>query len=220
LSNNGYTVHDLGKQVPVDRIVDKAVEVKADAIGLSALLVSTSRQMPLVVQEMDRRGLKSPVLIGGAAINRKYGWRTAYVEGTDKLYEGGVFYCRDAFEGLDTMTALQSKEERAKLHEKLKREAHLHRSMVAAGAERASTQQLAAVTDVVARSVAPPPRVSPPFWGTRIVPAEDLALRDIFDHLDLIELYKLQWGVRVKSRRDLRIFSLLGERQRFDGAVP
>ena len=200
LSNNGYTVHDLGKQVPVDRIVDKAVEVKADAIGLSALLVSTSRQMPLVVQEMDRRGLKSPVLIGGAAINRKYGWRTAYVEGTDKLYEGGVFYCRDAFEGLDTMTALQSKEERAKLHEKLKREAHLHRSMVAAGAERASTQQLAAVTDVVPRSVAPPPRVSPPFWGTRIVPAEDLALRDIFDHLDLIELYKLQWGVRVKSR--------------------
>src|SRR5512140_3973610 len=79
LSNNGYTVHDLGKQVPVDRIVDKAQEVKADAIGLSALLVSTSRQMPLVIQELDRRGLKMPVLIGGAAINRKYGWRTAYV---------------------------------------------------------------------------------------------------------------------------------------------
>src|SRR3954462_8185254 len=199
LSNNGYTVHDLGKQVPVDKIVDKAVEVKADAIGLSALLVSTSRQMPLIVQEMDRRGMKQPILIGGAAINRKYGWRTAYVEGTDKLYEGGVFYCRDAFEGLDTMTGLQS-EERPKLFEKLKREAHLHRTMIAAGAERASTAQLAAVTDVAPRSVAPPPKVSPPFWGSRIVPAEDLALRDIFDHLDLVELYKLQWGVRVKSR--------------------
>jgi 5-methyltetrahydrofolate--homocysteine methyltransferase len=200
LANNGYTVHDLGKQVPVDRIVDKAVEVNANAIGLSALLVSTSRQMPLVVQEMDRRGLKTPVMIGGAAINRKYGWRTAYVEGTDRLYEGGVFYCRDAFEGLDTMTALQDADGRAKLHEKLKREAHLHRTMIAAGAERASTQQLAAVTDVAPRSVAEPPKVSPPFWGTRIVPAEDLALRDVFDHLDLIELYKLQWGVRVKSR--------------------
>src|SRR5207244_13272972 len=68
LSNNGYTVHDLGKQVPVDRIVNAAVEKKADAIGLSALLVSTSRQMPLVVQEMDRRGVKLPILIGGAAI--------------------------------------------------------------------------------------------------------------------------------------------------------
>src|SRR5437016_335557 len=144
LSNNGYTVYDLGKQVPVDRIVDKAVEVKANAIGLSALLVSTSRQMPLVVQEMDRRKLALPILIGGAAINRKYGWRTAYVEGTDKLYTGGVLYCRDAFEGLDTMTALQVPDGRAKLHEKLKREAHLHRTMIAAGAERASTQQLAA----------------------------------------------------------------------------
>jgi 5-methyltetrahydrofolate--homocysteine methyltransferase len=200
LSNNGYTVHDLGKQVPVDRIVNKAVEVNADAIGLSALLVSTSRQMPLVVQEIDRRQMKLPVLIGGAAINRKYGWRTAYVEGTDRLYQGGVFYCRDAFEGLDTMNALQAAEERTKLYDKLKREAHLHRSMVAAGAERAATQQLAAVTDVAARSVSEPPKVVPPFWGIRIPPEEDLALRDIFDCLDLIELYKLQWGVRVKSR--------------------
>ena len=200
LSNNGYTVHDLGKQVPVDRIVDTAAEKRADAIGLSALLVSTSRQMPLVVQEMDRRGLKLPILIGGAAINRKYGWRTAYVEGTDRLYEGGVYYCRDAFEGLDTMNVLQDGDGRPKLLEKLRREAHMHRTMVIAGAERASGQQLAAVTDVAPRSVAPPPKVSPPFWGTRIVPPEDLALRDIFDCLDLIELYKLQWGVKVKSR--------------------
>jgi 5-methyltetrahydrofolate--homocysteine methyltransferase len=200
LSNNGYTVHDLGKQVPVDRIVDTATEKKADAIGLSALLVSTSRQMPLVVQEMDRRGLKLPILIGGAAINRKYGWRTAYVEGSDRLYEGGVYYCRDAFEGLDTMNVLQDGDGRPKLLEKLRREAHMHRTMVMAGAERAAGQQLAAVTDVAPRSVAPPPKVSPPFWGTRIVPPEDLALRDIFDCLDLIELYKLQWGVKVKSR--------------------
>ncbi|HEY2030649.1 MAG TPA: dihydropteroate synthase, partial [Myxococcales bacterium] len=202
LSNNGYTVHDLGKQVPVDKIVDKAAEVKADAIGLSALLVSTSRQMPLIIQELDRRGMKQPVMIGGAAINRKYGWRTAYVEGTDKLYEGGVFYCRDAFEGLDTVNALREPAERAKLHEKLKREAHLHRTMMLAGAERAAGQQLAAVTDVVPRSVAEPPKVRPPFWGSRVVPREDLDLRDIFDRLDLVELYKLQWGVRVKSRED------------------
>ena len=43
LSNNGYTVFDLGKQVPVNTIIDKAIEVSADAIGLSALLVSTSQ---------------------------------------------------------------------------------------------------------------------------------------------------------------------------------
>ena len=88
LSNNGYTVYDLGKQVPVNTIIEKALEVNADAIGLSALLVSTSKQMPLCVQELDRRGLKIPVLIGGAAINRRFGRRALFVEG-ERAYELG-----------------------------------------------------------------------------------------------------------------------------------
>src|SRR5205085_12256156 len=71
LSNNGYTVYNLGKQVPINTIVDKAVEVGADAIGLSALLVSTSKQMPACVGELHHRGLDFPVLIGGASINRQ-----------------------------------------------------------------------------------------------------------------------------------------------------
>ena len=54
LSNNGYTVFDLGKQVPLNTIIDKALEVDADAIGLSALLVSTSKQMPACVQGARR----------------------------------------------------------------------------------------------------------------------------------------------------------------------
>src|SRR3954454_13883064 len=106
LSNNGYTVFDLGKQVPVNTILDKAVEVGADAIGLSALLVSTSKQMPLCVQELDKRSLTFPVLIGGAAINRRFGRRALFVEG-ERAYAPGVFYCKDAFEGLETMDALQ-----------------------------------------------------------------------------------------------------------------
>jgi 5-methyltetrahydrofolate--homocysteine methyltransferase len=77
LSNNGYTVHDLGKQVPVNTIVEAAIDKKADAIGLSALLVSTSKQMPLCIQELDRRDIHLPVLIGGAAINRSFGRRAA-----------------------------------------------------------------------------------------------------------------------------------------------
>src|SRR6201994_3421831 len=75
LTNNGYTVVDLGKQVPISTILDAAVEHKATAIGLSALLVSTSKQMPAAVQEMHQRGLQFPVLIGGAAINRNFGLR-------------------------------------------------------------------------------------------------------------------------------------------------
>ena len=111
LSNNGYTVFDLGKQVPVNTILDKAVEVGADAIGLSALLVSTSKQMPLCVQELDKRGMQIPVLIGGAAINRRFGRRALFVEG-ERAYDSGVFYCKDAFEGLETMDVLQDPKKR------------------------------------------------------------------------------------------------------------
>src|SRR3712207_5273578 len=123
LTNNGYTVHDLGKQVPVNTIIEKAVEVGADAIGLSALLVSTSKQMPLCVQELDRRGLKVPVLIGGAAINRRFGRRALFVDG-GRPYEAGVFYCKDAFEGLETMDVLQDAERRPSFVAKLRSEEH------------------------------------------------------------------------------------------------
>src|SRR5205085_10640911 len=83
LTNNGYTVVDLGKQVPVEAIIDAAIEHEADAIGLSALLVSTSKQMPLCVAELHERRLDYPLLIGGAAINRKFGLRANYPKGPD-----------------------------------------------------------------------------------------------------------------------------------------
>ncbi|HCR70432.1 MAG TPA: methionine synthase, partial [Anaerolineae bacterium] len=100
LANNGYTVVDLGKQVPAETIITKAVEHNATAIGLSALLVSTSKQMPLIVNELHRRKLNFPVLIGGAAINRRFGRRILQTESNEEFYESGVFYCKDAFEGL------------------------------------------------------------------------------------------------------------------------
>ena len=113
LSNNGYTVYDLGKQVPLNVILEKAIEVNADAIGLSALLVSTSKQMPLCVKELHKRGLTFPVIIGGAAINRSFGRRILFVddqtpEAAPLPYESGVFYARDAFEGLDIIEKLTS----------------------------------------------------------------------------------------------------------------
>ena len=114
LTNNGYTVVDLGKQVPISTILDAAVEHKATAIGLSALLVSTSKQMPAAVQELHERKLDFPVLIGGAAINRNFGLRILYPHGTesDDVYEPGVFYCKDAFEGLAKMDQMIDPERR------------------------------------------------------------------------------------------------------------
>ena len=91
LSNNGYTVFDLGKQVPLDTIIDKARGARATRSACRALLVSTSKQMPLCVKELHDRGLEFPVLVGGAAINRGYGRRILYPGGSesDDVYEPG-----------------------------------------------------------------------------------------------------------------------------------
>ncbi|MBN8866297.1 MAG: methionine synthase [Solirubrobacterales bacterium] len=189
LTNNGYTVVDLGKQVPVDTIIDAAIEHDADAIGLSALLVSTSKQMPIAVQELHSRGLDYPVLIGGAAINRDFGRRTLYPHGkeSDEVYEPGVIYCKDAFQGLDTMDALIDDEARGALISRLKQEAEDYRN------KPQIIENLPPLDDDSVRSSASTdaPIPEPPYWGVREVPVD---IDEIFDHLDLHVLFKLHWG--------------------------
>ena len=165
LSNNGYTVFDLGKQVPVNTILEKAVEVEADAIGLSALLVSTSKQMPLCVKELDKRGMKIPVLIGGAAINRRFGRRALFVE-EERAYDAGVFYCKDAFEGLETMDVLQDPNQRNVFVEKNLEEARTDVFLkTKVGKDIAVGDEAGARSDVSASNPVP----APPFWGTRVL---------------------------------------------------
>lgn len=187
LSNNGYTVHDLGKQVPVTRIIEKAVEVDATAIGLSALLVSTSKQMPLCVEELRHRELRFPVMIGGAAINRPYAHRTLFAGG-DSAYEPGVFYAKDAFEGLAIMDRLIVPEERQKLLVTTIEEATraLDRPM------RQSFTLQEELLQVAESTVPPAPAVQPPFWGVREMTG--FGLNDVWPHLDLKTLFRLHWG--------------------------
>ena len=190
LTNNGYTVYDLGKQVPLNVIVDKAVEVDATAIGLSALLVSTSKQMPLCVQELDKRGLQYPVLIGGAAINRPFGYRIGFVEG-ERRYAPGVYYCRDAFEGLDVMDVLTDTARResfiAKRHDEAVRVREHEASLEeGAAAPVVSTQR----SDVDPNAPIP----EPPFWGYKVLGARHIPLDEVFDCLDLKSLFRLSWG--------------------------
>jgi 5-methyltetrahydrofolate--homocysteine methyltransferase len=190
LSNNGYTVFDLGKQVPVNTIIEKAQEVGADAIGLSALLVSTSKQMPLCVQELDKRGLKFPVLIGGAAINRRFGRRALFVDG-ERPYAPGVFYCKDAFEGLETIDVLMDSKRRApfvtKTLDDARSDVFLHTTVgkdIAAGTTGGERSAVASDNSVP----------EAPFFGTRVL--RDIPLDEIFALLDIDELFRLQWGGR------------------------
>ncbi len=196
LTNNGYTVVDLGKQVPIGTITEAVKEHNATAVGLSALLVSTSKQMPLAVTEFHEQGFDVPVLVGGAAINRNFGRRIAFPHGKedDTLYESGVFYCKDAFEGLAVMDQIVEPERREELVQKVLQEA---RDFRAKGPE---PEELPTDDDSVrsaARTDNPIPE--PPFWGVREI---EVDLDDVFPHLDLHVLFKLHWGGRGVKGED------------------
>jgi 5-methyltetrahydrofolate--homocysteine methyltransferase len=187
LANNGYSVYDLGKQVPINQIVDKAVEVGADAIGLSALLVSTSKQMPLCVQELHRRGLNIPVLVGGAAINPRFGHRILFTE-DGQPYAPGVFYNKDAFEGLASMDALVDRERRSAFV--AERHAQALRSL--AEEERREAARASAGARSVRSSIVPAQPPTPPFWGARTL--EEVNLDELFALIDRKTLFALHWG--------------------------
>ncbi len=185
LSNNGYEVVDLGKQVPAETIITRALEENADAIGLSALLVSTSKQMPLIVNELERRGLQIPVLIGGAAINERFGRRILQTDqGT--LYQPGVFYCKDAFEGLYTMETLQNSVKKGELLQQIRENAQRELGMeIASQSIRVAEQDFARVS--------PAERIPiPPSWGVRVV--HQMPFEEIFLHINKKELFRLSWG--------------------------
>ena len=183
----------------MDTIISAAVENEADAIGLSALLVSTSKQMPICVQELHQRGLEFPVLVGGAAINRDFGRRILYPKGkeSDEVYEPGVFYCKDAFQGLDTMDALVEEETRGALVAKVQDEARKLREKVEV------VDDSPPVDDDSVRSAfrTDVPVPEPPFWGAREVPVD---LDDVYPYLDRHVLFKLHWGGRGKKGEEWR----------------
>jgi 5-methyltetrahydrofolate--homocysteine methyltransferase len=187
LSNNGYTVFDLGKQVPVNVIIEAAQQHNATAIGLSALLVSTSKQMPLVVNELARRGLNYPVLIGGAAINRRFGRRILFLENGGKPYDPGVFYCKDAFEGLDTMDRLIDPAQQETMLKQLVQDGY-------AEIDKKQAESTAPATHRVANLTPAPDIPTPPFYGARTI--SHMPLEMVLQHLHKPELFRLSWGAK------------------------
>jgi len=199
LTNNGYTVHNLGIKQPIDTIVEAFREKKADAIGLSGLLVKSVNVMEENLKEMVERQIDAPVLLGGAALARHYcdsHLRKVYQEGGGKVYHG-----KDAFEGLRVMDMIKGgkmDELEEEIESRLtQREAAQER--VAEVREKEKEKQAAegagggtAVQEKVKSDVATDVDVpEPPFWGDRIV--EDIPVDQIFAYINRIALYRGQW---------------------------
>src|SRR5207302_11359841 len=95
LTNNGYTVSNLGIKQPINDILKAAQEKNADAIGMSGLLVKSVGVMKENLEELNAKEVKVPVLLGGAALTRDYA-----EDDLARIYRGALLYCKDAFEGL------------------------------------------------------------------------------------------------------------------------
>ncbi|MBD3426494.1 MAG: methionine synthase [Candidatus Omnitrophica bacterium] len=190
LKNNGFQVIDLGKQVPVEKIVEEARKNKVDAVGLSALLVSTARHMKTCVQAMYDAGLEYPVLIGGAPTNDRFAREISLLR--DKsVYKGGVFYSRDAFTGLKIMQALMDPAKKKEaMNEYLCEEARegKARRRVAPKRRESPTKKESAAGKVP----------MPPFFGVR--PLSSIPADGVFEYLDKRAVFELAWGAKLKDQ--------------------
>jgi len=188
--NNGYTVYDLGKQVPLQKFLEKIEEVKPDAVGLSALLVSTSKQMQFFVEHARKTKMDIPILCGGAAINSNYINRIAKQEG---LYEPGVFYCNTMFEGLKTMDKLVSDEKDLLLQQwREKVERWKDTSFTSTSNAEITRSNVIPVTPPV------PPRINIPVH----LDSPKINVDEVWDMIDKKSLFKLSWGLRGKAGQD------------------
>ncbi|MDP8936148.1 MAG: methionine synthase, partial [Actinomycetota bacterium] len=186
LTNNGYEVHNIGIKVPLSDMLAKLDEVDADVLGMSGLLVKSTLIMRENLEELNRRGLSEvPVVLGGAALTRRYVERDLR-----EVYEGRVFYGKDAFEGLRTVDRLMEIKRSGVDDPSFGREPMGR--VVSSWEERGD-----AAADIPARSPEVDdtnPVFAPPFLGSRVV--KGIALDEIAAYLNETALFRNQWQYR------------------------
>ncbi len=199
LTNNGYNVINLGIKQPVEEIISAAREHGADAVGMSGLLVKSTVIMRENLAEMTRRGMDLPVILGGAALNRKY----VEVECVPAYGSGRVAYARDAFAGLELMGRVMDGTFDGKLAaDAEKRAARGLKARPARGGKPAprlrrplDLEEIRLHRAELSRGVAVP---VPPFWGSRVI--EAVPLETLLPYLNETMLFQFHWGYRKAGK--------------------
>ena len=185
-TNNGYEVHNIGIKIPISEMIAKVQEVDADALGMSGLLVKSTLIMRDNLEELNNQGLsRIPVLLGGAALTRSYVERDLR-----EVYDGRVFYGRDAFEGLHTLDKLMELK-RSGIDDPEFGRIPTGRSL----AERRGPKETA--VDLPRRSpevVSDNKVFTPPFLGSRVV--KGISLDEIAEYVNETALFRNQWQYR------------------------
>ncbi|MBK7405611.1 MAG: methionine synthase [Phycisphaerales bacterium] len=207
LSNNGYTVHNLGIKQPLANILERWKETQADAIGLSGLLVKSVHVMEENLKELNELGHRVPVILGGAALSRHYA--EGHLRAT---YAGPLYYGKDAFEGLRFMDLLatgQLASMDAEIDERIGKRSAAEQVVAASKARRAASQSAfeaskasGAATAERARSevATDAPIPAPPFWGSRVIDRIDLD--EIFPFINTVALFRGQWQFKKGRMTD------------------
>ncbi len=188
-TNNGYEVHNLGIKVPISEMVAKVKEVEADALGMSGLLVKSTLIMRDNLEELNSLGLADiPVLLGGAALTRRYVERDLR-----EIYDGRLFYGKDAFEGLATLDRLMTMKRTGEWDPEF--------GTVPTGRELPEREPRAAAAVALPRRsptvASDNPVFTPPFLGSRVV--KGISLDDIAEYVNETALYRNQWQFRPEK---------------------
>ena len=188
-TNNGYEVHNLGIKIPISEMVQKVKEVGADALGMSGLLVKSTLIMRENLMEMNDLGLADvPVLLGGAALTRTY-----VEKDLREVYDGRVFYGRDAFEGLSTLDKLMEMKRSGSDDPDFGRVPSGRVLPARSGATKEAVEVPARSPEVAADNTV----FEPPFLGTRIV--KGIPLDDIVQYVNETALFRNQWQFRPEG---------------------
>ncbi len=184
LTNNGYKVFNLGIKQPINAIIDEFEKQKADAIGMSGLLVKSTLVMKENLEILNERSLGPSIILGGAALTRNY------VEHDLRgIYKGPVAYAKDAFEGLHLMDKLMA-------GESIGADFRQRPPIAAAPKATAATATAVLPKRSAVRTDVPIPR--PPFWGSRVI--EHVPLKAVMPYLNEVMLFQVQWQYKKSGR--------------------
>ncbi|MCE2929308.1 MAG: methionine synthase, partial [Candidatus Caenarcaniphilales bacterium] len=204
LTNNGYTVYNLGIKQPVDTILEAVEKYKADVVGMSGLLVKSTLIMKQNLEAMNDKGINIPVILGGSALTRRY-----VEDDCAKTYKGTVFYGFDAFTDLSLMEKICS----GVNLEEVKKE--FYKTRASADASEQINPETDSPYDAVnvdskidnnnfidkvslVRAIEDIPQA--PFWGDKIIDSNEIDLNDVFNYLNKDALIIGQWRMGKGTR--------------------
>ncbi|WP_028593652.1 methionine synthase [Paenibacillus assamensis] len=183
LSNNGYQIVNLGIKVPPEQLIEAYRKEKPDAIGLSGLLVKSAQQMVITAQDMRNAGIDVPIMVGGAALTRKFTKNRISPE-----YDGLVLYAKDAMDGLDLANKLMDANERSILVEELR----AHKERLANETEE--EQQLPELTRVERSAIGEAQVYLPPDLNRHVI--RDIPTKQLVPYVNMQMLLGHHLGLK------------------------